>query len=93
MPGRVPERTAVIDPHVLRHLLAHPSRGTPWTIRSLARHVHTSPANLGHLCSGERTTLPGNLALSLSEAVGVPPQVLFMPWLSTESDTDRKDRQ
>lgn len=80
-------RVSVIDAYVLRHVLAHPARGYPWTIRELAEQVGISHAALGFLHKATRDRVARDVAARIAEAVGVHPAVLFEPWLSTESDT------
>ena len=79
-------RVTVIDYHVLRHVLAHNPTGRSWTVRTLAETAHVGRALLGHLLTGTRGTLPRSTAQRIAEAIQCPPEVLFMPWLSTESD-------
>lgn len=83
-------RVEVIDPAVLVHCMEHPGRVERWTVRDLASQVHWSRAALGHLRTGERKSLPADVAVRIAEAVGVHPNVLFAPPLSTKSD-DRTD--
>lgn len=79
-------RVKVIDTAVLVHCMNHPARVEPWTVRELAARVNWGRAALGHLRSGERDTLPVPVALAIAEAVGVHPNVLFTPPLSTNPD-------
>lgn len=90
MPGHPPTRTTVIDAAVLRHVVTHPARRRPYTVRELAERVGVSRATVGHLLSGARSTVAGDTAAALAEAVGVPPQVLFTPWPSEETDTSKE---
>lgn len=90
----VPERTGrvtVLDAGVLRHLAEHPARGKRYTTRELAEHVGASHSTIGHLLTGARTTLDAALAARIAEAIGVPPQVIFAPWLSAHSDDAPKE--
>ena len=81
----------MIDADVFTYCLVHPARVRPWTVRELAEHIGWDRASLGHIRSGKRNTLPADIALRIAEAVGVHPNVLFTPPLSTDSTT-RTDR-
>lgn len=77
----------VIDPSVVRHVIKHPARGRPWTLRELAPALGCSPAMLSNMSTGSRATVPSELAVRFCEAVGVEVAVLFAPRSSTDSDT------
>lgn len=83
-----PLRVQVIDPAVIRHVMEHPARGIRWSLRELAPALGCSIGALSHMRTGARATLPAELAERFSEAVGVELAVLFMPAVSTESDTE-----
>lgn len=78
----------VIDRYVIAHVLDHPARGRPWSLRDLASRLGCSHSTLGHLKSGERTTVDAELATRFAQAVGCQTAVLFMPVLSSESDDE-----
>lgn len=77
----------VIDPAAIRHVMAHPARRIPFTVRELAPKLGCSIGTLSHMRTGARATIPAQLAERFAEAVGVEVEVLFAFPLSRESDT------
>ena len=82
------------DRELLKQLMQHPGRGTPFTVRSLAAEIGLSHHSLvGHLVSGQRDECDANIAHDLSEALGVAVLVLFAPPASprqTDPATDSR---
>lgn len=65
---------------VLHHVMQHPGRGTPYTVRTLAAAIGLTHHSLvGHLHSGERDDCDRDVAHNIAEAVGVAVLVLFAP--------------
>lgn len=77
----------VIDPQVIRYVMEHPARQTPWSVREMAPALGCSIGTLSHMRTGARATVQAELAERFAEAVGVETTVLFAPVLSKESDT------
>ena len=71
--------------YVLRDLarcekvMAHPGRGAPFSVRTLAEASGVSRSQVGRLVSGELPDLPVHEVHRISEALGVAVLVLFMP--------------
>jgi hypothetical protein len=57
----------------------HPGRGTPFSIRSLAKESCVNRSTIGHLLTGERDDIEMDDAHAVTEALGVAVLVLFMP--------------
>jgi hypothetical protein len=85
MPPPQTGRVEVLDAYVLRHVMAHPARGIPWTVRELSDQVEWHRVSLGHITSGARKSLPAAVANRIAEAVGCHPATLFTPWATTSS--------
>lgn len=77
----------VIDPAMIAHVMQHPARQIPWSIRELAPKLGCSTGTLSHMRTGARATIPASLAEAFAEAVGVETAVLFAPAVSGDSDT------
>lgn len=86
-PDPRPLRLRIIDPVAIQHVMEHPARGRHWTVRELAPVLGCSIGTLGHMRTGARATVPTELAERFAEAVGVEVPVLFVPVVSTNSDT------
>lgn len=82
----------IIDPAMIRHVMQHPARRIPWTIRELAPKLGCSIGTISHMRKGRRATIPAVLAERFAEAVGVETEVLFTPVVSGESDTRADDK-
>jgi hypothetical protein len=72
------------DRRILQWIMQHPGRGTPYTIRSLAREASLSTSLIGHLHSGHRDDVDMVDAHNIAEALGVAILVLFAPPSSPE---------
>lgn len=81
----------VIDPAVIAHAMDHPARGKPWSTRELAAALGCSHATLAYLRKGERKTVSAKIATKFSEAVGCETAFLFVPSVSTGTDTTAED--
>lgn len=57
--------------------MAHPHRGTPYTVRSLAAAAQCKPATIGHLLSGRYRRTSRHTALRIAEALGCEASALF----------------
>lgn len=78
---------------VLQHCLQYPGRGTPYSVRSLAREAGLRHHSLiGHLLTGERTDCDRDVAHDIAEAVGVAVLVLFAPPASPDQTGTDRDR-
>lgn len=88
------ERYTLRSKDVLRHVMQHPGRGTPYTVRSLAAAIGLSHHSLiGHLHSGVRSDCDRDVAHDIAEAVGVAVLVLFAPPASPQrTDPDTKPK-
>jgi transcriptional regulator with XRE-family HTH domain len=64
------------------------TRITRHTVRSLAEQAGLSPAVVGHLLTGERSTVSEAAAQRLSAALGLRLVDLFVPNESQSSDSD-----
>lgn len=63
------------------------------SVRKLADKVGCSPATIGHLRSGKRTTVRPEWAKAIQKALEAPPGLLFMPDPSTvERDVPQSRR-
>ncbi|WNM74452.1 helix-turn-helix DNA binding domain protein [Gordonia phage BearBQ] len=51
----------------------------------LARYAGCSKGFISHLCAGRRSSCTTTLAENISEALGVPLEILFEPRVSTSS--------
>lgn len=61
------------------------------TVRELARRVPCSPALVGHLRSGKRSTCKPETARKIEKALNAPPGSLFVAKVSTvQRETARK---
>lgn len=78
----------MIDPVVIAHVMKHPARGRPWTLRELAPKLGCAPSTLSHMQTGARASFPLALVERFAEAVGVEMRVLFKPAVSADSDAD-----
>lgn len=72
-------RLSVINPAAIRYVMEHPARARRWSVRELAPKLGCSLGTLSHMRTGARATVPTELAIRFSEAVGVEPAVLFVP--------------
>jgi transcriptional regulator with XRE-family HTH domain len=77
----------VIDTDMIRHVMQHPARQKPWSVRELAPKLGCSIGTLSHMRTGARASIPAALAERFAEAVGVETGVLFTSVSSTESDS------
>lgn len=84
-PTTAGQRATVIDPQALTYLMANPARGRKWSVREMAPVLGISPALLGHLCTGERTTVAPDVAQRIADAVGCHPRNLFVGLVSPDS--------
>lgn len=64
---------------ILRWVMDHPGRGTPYSVRSLGAAVGRHHSLIGHLLTGERQDVESEDAQAIAEAVGVALLVLFAP--------------
>ncbi|MCX4849781.1 XRE family transcriptional regulator [Streptomyces sp. NBC_00893] len=86
-------RYSLRDPKILRWVMDHPGRGTPYSIRQLADAIGLSHhALIGHLLTGERGECDVDTAHSIAEAVGVALLVIFAPSASPEKNDPTLDR-
>ncbi|MEU2674781.1 XRE family transcriptional regulator [Streptomyces sp. NPDC007164] len=86
-------RYSLRDPKILRWVMDHPGRGTPYSIRQLADAIGLSHhALIGHLLTGERSECDVDTAHSIAEAVGVALLVIFAPSASPEKNDPTLDR-
>lgn len=90
MQNNTPLRLAVTSADGIRHVMEHPARQRAWGVNELAAVIGCSPATISNLRTGRQTTVSTELAVRFSEAVGVETAVLFVPSLSTTSDTSRE---
>lgn len=89
MPSKpTPLRMQIIDPQMIQHVMRHPARQTPWSVREMAPRLGCSIGTLSHMRTGARASIPAQLAERFAEAVGVETAVLFVAASSTESDTN-----
>lgn len=72
-------RYVLRDLDTFRKIMKSPGRGVPYTVRSLAEASGVSRSQVGHLASGERSSLEVTDAHAVAEALGVAVLVLFMP--------------
>lgn len=79
---RVRDRTA------FRDRMAQSKREVPHSVRSLAQQVNSSSSFVGHLLTGERESLDGDLAERISEALDVPLAELFVEDVSPPGNGD-----
>lgn len=79
---------AVRDLEALKKRVENSKRIVPHSVRSLAREAGIGHAAVGHLLTGERTTVSEAVAERLSAALGVSVDDLFVPTPSLPSDTD-----
>lgn len=77
----------VRDREALQERVDGSQRVVPHSIRSLAELAGVSPAAIGHLLTGERSTVSEAVAQRLSAALHVPMDVLFVPTVSTSGDS------
>lgn len=71
---------------VLRWVMDHPGRGTPYTIRELATVSHCSHSLIGHLLSGRQGDCDMEVAHGVASALGVAVLVLFLPPTSPDQN-------
>lgn len=71
-------RYRVRDRGRLRERMAESKREVPHSVRSLAQQVKSSPSTIGHLLTGERDSLDGELAQRISESLGSSLDELFV---------------
>jgi hypothetical protein len=88
------DRYALRDRVILRWTMKHPGRGTPYSIRELAKTVGLSHhALIGHLLTGEREDCDKDTAQRIAEAVGVKVLVLFEPSTSPKPNGTAPEQQ
>lgn len=78
----------VRDPEALKERMHSTQRVVPHSVRSLASAVGKSSTTIGDLLTGKQTRVTRELAVSLSVALGVRLEDLFMPSTSESADTD-----
>jgi plasmid maintenance system antidote protein VapI len=66
--------------------MQHPGRGTPYTVRTLAREAQCQPATIGHLLSGRYRRTEEAAARRIADALGCPADALFAIKASTDLD-------
>lgn len=71
-------RFRVRDVAKLRDRMAKSKREVPHSVRSLAQQVNVSHALVGHLLTGERDSLDGDVAERIAEALDTPVGDLFV---------------
>jgi transcriptional regulator with XRE-family HTH domain len=84
---------AVRDLEALKRRVEDSQRIVSHSVRSLAKVAGVGHATVGHLLTGERTTVSLAVAQRLSAALGVPMEDLFMPAVSTSGDSDKGKRE
>ncbi len=72
-------RYTLRDRELLRKLMDHPGRGTPYSTRTLAAAVGCHHSQIGRLLDGTQETAEVDNAHDIAEAVGVAVLVLFIP--------------
>lgn len=77
----------------LRERIAKSKRVVPHTVRSLADEVKVSPSLVGHLLTGERDTVDGEVAERISEELEAPFGDLFVPVEYPSGNTDGDSEQ
>lgn len=76
---RLRVRYTLRDREMLRKLMEHPGRGTPYSTRTLATAVGCHHSLIGRLLDGNQETCDLDVAHLVAELVGVAVLVLFMP--------------
>lgn len=76
---RLSVRYTLRDRDLLRKIMEHPGRGTPYSTRTLAAVVGCHHSKIGRLLDGTTETSEMDEAHSIAEAVGVALLVLFAP--------------
>lgn len=67
------------DRAILRFVMEHPGRGSPYSIRALADAANVPRATVGHLLQGRTESCEMEAAHTIAEALGVAVLVLFAP--------------
>ena len=80
----------VRDLEALKKSVEGSQRIVSHSVRSLAKVAGVGHATVGHLLTGERTTVSLTVAQRISAALGVPMEDLFVPAASTSSDIDQE---
>lgn len=78
----------VRDLDALKRRVEGSQRIVSHSVRSLARVAGVGHATVGHLLTGERTTVSLAVAQRISAALGVPMDDLFVPAASMSGDND-----
>ncbi|MEV6437277.1 helix-turn-helix domain-containing protein [Streptomyces anulatus] len=78
-----PDRLQLTDSELLRRLMRWAPNGRPLTIRELADAAGASKSKIHALLSGERTTVPPDVAGRITTALGVHERALFFQPLPT----------
>lgn len=76
---RLRVRYTLRDRQLLRKLMEHPGRGTPYSTRTLATAVGCHHSLIGRLIDGTQETCDLDLAHGITEKLGVAVLVLFVP--------------
>lgn len=72
-------RYEVLDLAKLNECMAEPRRAVPYTVRTLAEKVGANRSTIGYLLTGERKTLPEDVAKNIAEVFEVRVEDLFAP--------------
>lgn len=80
----------VRDLDALKQRVEGSQRIVSHSVRSLAKVAGVGHATVGHLLTGERTTVSLAVAQRISAALGVPMEDLFVPAASMSGDSDKE---
>ncbi|MFJ4703205.1 XRE family transcriptional regulator [Streptomyces sp. NPDC088768] len=73
------DRMRLVDPELLRRLMARTGNGREVSVRALAKSVGVHPAAIGFLRTGDRTTASRAVAVAIAQRIGVDELVLWEP--------------
>ncbi len=86
-----PDRLQLTDSELLRGLMRWAPKGRPLTIRELAEVAGASKSKIHALLSGQRTTVPPEVAGRITAALGVHEGALFFqPLPAPAGEVNRK---
>lgn len=84
----VRKRYRLHDGDLLKHMMAYPPTGEPFTVRRLAEETGVSSSKIQGLRSGDRPSMTGEEVQRISTALNMKPRALFHP-ASTSMDMDK----
>ncbi|MEU6168036.1 helix-turn-helix transcriptional regulator [Streptomyces tanashiensis] len=74
-----PTKQRLVNPLLLKLLMQRTGTGREVSMRDLADIVGVPHQTIGHLCTGKRINIDGDVASRIAAAIGVDDAILWIP--------------